>query len=90
VEPVLNVGITKDGIKFIVVTNVRSEREEIEFRHEIVKRIEKQLLEIDKILRDGAIEIKEHSSTKTKAMRDIERRLKEVSEILRGARTNAK
>jgi hypothetical protein len=86
VEPVLNVGITKDGIKFIVVTNVKSEREEIEFRHEIVKRIEKQLLEIDKILRDGAIEIKEHGSTKAKAMRDIERRLREIREILRGGK----
>ena len=85
-EPVLNVGITKDGIKFIVVTNVKNEREEIEFRQEIVKRIEKQLLEIDKLLRDGAIETKGHSSTKTKAMRDIGRRLKEVSEILRRGR----
>ena len=50
-EPILNVGITRDGIKFLVVTNVKNEKEEEQFRREIVKKIEKELMKIDAMLK---------------------------------------
>ena len=83
VEPVLNVGITKDGVKFMIVTNVKNEREETQFRREIVKSIEKQLLEIDRILRGGEEVPTKKDSTRTETIRDIERRLREIKEILK-------
>ena len=83
IEPVLNVGITKDGIKFMIVTNVKNEQEETEFRREIVKSIEKELLEIDRILKGGEVKVEGQVSKKTDLVRNIERRLMEMKEILK-------